>query len=58
MKIEVICKTLDINGRIILKCILKRAWTALIWLSIGISGGLSCVGFHKMLEKFLVPGKL
>ena len=35
---------LGIDGTIILKCILKkydvRSWTGLVWLKIGISGGL------------------
>jgi hypothetical protein len=39
---------LDIDGRIILKCVLGKqggkVWTGFIWLRIGTSGG---VGFHK-----------
>jgi hypothetical protein len=47
---------LGADGRIILKCILKkpvgRAWTGLIWLRIGTGGGILrplkwIIGFHK-----------
>jgi hypothetical protein len=35
---------LGVDGRIILRCVLKkkgvRVWTGFIWLKIGISGGL------------------
>jgi hypothetical protein len=44
LKGKIRLEKLEVNGRIIFTCILKRqgvaTWTGLIWLRIGISGGI------------------
>jgi hypothetical protein len=50
LKLRDILRDLVLDGRLILKWILKRVWTGLVWLRMCPSGGLGSIKSREFIE--------